>query len=224
MNESFIETRIVSDVSEIQQCFSQCIQLANESKCNLPFQYFSMPNVWWDHFNNNDGTVFSEKRGFNFVGSQCWLQNYKLLIAAKGKTIVGAIPMVSYSVRMLGEKDLISVLTFPGDYLTPYHDFIISPIDRNRNIRALLDSMINSLDDNTIIILPFIPEKSPHVDGIKNYLGELSRNGFNCRTALIGRKGGVRTWTSDSYLSKANKKQNQRFDRKRWFDEIDCQT
>ena len=178
-----------------------CKKLAQESGNGLPFHYLHMPLIWWDHFNNTDGTDFRKKRGTNFLGSQSRLQKLFLLVLNEGSDIVGTVPIVIYSIRIPGEKDTLQLITFPGDFFIAYQDFNVSPRLRKEAIKSFLDTMIKLLDDNGLIILPHVPENSPNIQDLRQCINDLSIKGFHCLTSRTGSSGGVRSWTMESIVS-----------------------
>lgn len=196
-----ITVHIISDRSEIERHVPLCINLAQSSGNELPFQHLHMPLVWWDHFNNTDGTDFSKKRGQNFIGLQSRLQKLLLLVSSNGSDIIGTVPIVIYSVRLSGEKYAIPLITFPGDLLIAYHDFNVAPKLRNEAIKSLLETMVKMLDGRGLIMLSHIPENSPSISALMQCMNDLSTKGFHCRTAVTGSSGGVRAWTTESIIS-----------------------
>jgi len=190
-----ITVDIVSDRSEIERYIPLCRSLAQKSGNDLPFQHLHMPLVWWDHFNNTDGTDFTKKRGYNFIGTQSRLQKMLLLVSSEGPDIVGTAPVVIYSVRLSGEKDALKLITFPGDLFIAYHDFNVLPRSRKEAIGSFLDAMVGLLDGNGLIMLSHVPENSPNIQYIRQCMDDLTARGFHCHTAATGGSGGVRSWT-----------------------------
>lgn len=196
-----ITVNVISDRSEIERYVPLCKNLAQKSGNDLPFQHAHMPLVWWDHFNNTDGTDFSKKRGENFIGLQSRLQKLFLLVLREGSDIVGTVPIVIYSIRSAGERDAIQLITFPGDFFVAYHDFNVSPKLRKEAIKSFLETMVRLLDGHGLIMLSHIPENSPNIPVLRQCMNDLSTKGFHCHTAVTGRSGGVRAWTTESIVS-----------------------
>jgi hypothetical protein len=198
-----ITVKVISDRSEIDQILPRCIQFAEEVGCVLPFQYLYMPLIWWDQFNNNDGTDFTKKRGTNFLGAQSWLKNLRLFVAMDGTAIAGAIPIVSYLVKIPGEEKQMRIFTFPGDYqLMSPQDLTVSVEMRKEALWALLDSLTGCIEDkDDVVLLPYVAGDSPNIRELKLYFSEASARGYGCLAALTGRRGGVRRWTVDAILS-----------------------
>ncbi len=198
-----IQVQVLSEKTEIEKILPQCIQLAQDSGCKLPFQYLHMPLIWWDLFNNTDGADFNKKRGTNFLGSQSQLQCMSLLVAWEEQHIVGAIPIVSYSVKMPGIENRMRIFTFPGDYqLIAYNDFIVTQGKRTDVIKSLFDALIGLIkNDSDLIILSYLLEDSPNVHELTQYINKLSVKCFHCTSAVTGRRGGIRPWTVESILS-----------------------
>ncbi len=195
--------RVLSDRAEIDGILPRCIQLARESGSDLPFQYLHLPVLWWDTFNNDDGTDFNRKRGTNFLGARSWLKDLRLLVATKGASVIGAVPIVSYLVKIPGEENPARIVTFPGDYqLLCRQDFVVSAEARREAIRALLDSLVQCIEkEDDVVVIPYVPEDSPNVQELRRYLDDAPARGLNCFTAMTGRRGGVRPWTVDAILS-----------------------
>lgn len=198
-----LTAKVLSDRSEIDELLPQCIHLAREAGCTLPSQYLHVPLLWWDAFSSNDGTEFNRKRGTNFLGARSWLKDLRLLVVMEETSVVGAIPIVSYLVKVPGEENPARVFTLPGDYqLISRHDFIVSASVRKEAIRVLLDSLVQCLEDEgDVVIIPYMSEGSPNVQIMRNYIDEAPAKGLNGFTAVTGRRGGVRPWTMDAILS-----------------------
>lgn len=198
-----ITVRVFSDRSEIDEILPRCIQLARESGSTLPSQYLSVPLLWWDTFNNSDGTDFNKKRGTNFLGARSRLKDLRLLVAMEGTNVVGAVPIVSYLVKVPGKEGPARVITFPGDYqLISRHDFVVSASVRKEAIKALLESLAQCIEgEDDLVIIPYISEDSPNMQDLRGYIDEAPLKGLNCFTAVTGRRGGVRPWTMDAVLS-----------------------
>ncbi len=90
---------------------------ADRAGSRLPFHRPELPTTWWEHFNSSDGAQFTEKRGRNFLGARSWLNDLYYVLAGEGEEIAGAIPMASFSVRLLDSHDPIRMLAFAGDYV-----------------------------------------------------------------------------------------------------------
>ena len=95
-----LNSRIISDRQEIDSLLPRCLDLAKKSRCIFPYQYMYLPLYWWDHFNSLDGVPFGKKRGRNFLGVQGWLESLYFVIAEDGQDLCGAVPLVSWSVRI----------------------------------------------------------------------------------------------------------------------------
>ena len=160
-----------------------------------------MPLAWWDNFNSTDGADFKSKRGTNFLGTQSWLQKLVLLVLHDGPDLVGAVPMVEYTVKIPGEKNTLRLATFPGDFFISYQDVNVSSRLRTEAVKSFLDAMAGLLDSHDLVILPYVPENSPNMQDLRQYISKLSTKGFYCQTAITGRRGGVRSWTMESIAS-----------------------
>lgn len=202
-HRSVLTGRVLSDRSEIDWILPRCLQLARESGCTLPSQYLHVPLLWWDTFNSNGGTDFNTKRGTNFLGARSRLQYLRLLVAMEGPSVVGAVPIVSYLVKVPGKENPVRVITLPGDYqLISRQDFVVSAAVRKEAIRVLLDSLVQCIEDkDDVVIIPYVSEDSPNMQDLRSYLDEAPIKGLNCFTAMTGRRGGVRPWTMDAILS-----------------------
>lgn len=196
-----ISVVVIQDRQEIDRHIPLCRRLALEAGAHLPFQHLVHPLVWWDHFNNADGSDFAGKRGTNFLGARSRLEKFSLLAAFDGQGLVGSLPVVEYAVALPGSPDPIRLITLPGDFFISFQDFTVSPGQRQETVNALLKAMSGLLDGRGLLALAHLPQDSPNVPAITASVRELSARGFHCTTALTGRRGGVRPWTAESLAS-----------------------
>ena len=198
-----ITVRTLSGRSAINLAAPDCTRLAQEAGCVLPFQHLDMPLLWWDCFNPGDGEDFPKKRGTNFLGTWSRPQSLRLLVAMDGSAVVGAVPVVSYLVRVPREEKPVRVVTFAGDVqLMSPQDFTVSAETRREALRAMLDALTGSLEgEDDIVLFPYVAGDSPNIGELRSYLDEASARGYGCLAALTGRRGGVKPWTVDAILS-----------------------
>ncbi|HNY66026.1 MAG TPA: GNAT family N-acetyltransferase [Deltaproteobacteria bacterium] len=196
-----VTVETITGREEIERYVPLCRELACESGCHLPFQGLRHPLVWWDHFNNADGTDFKSKRGTNFLGVRSRLEKLFLLAARNGQGLCGVVPLVEYSVETAGLRDAVRVITLPGDFFIPYQDFTVSPGVRGEAVAALLGAVSELLGERGLAVLPYVPEGSPNVPHIREGIEGLSSKGLRCTAAVTGRRGGVRPWTIEPIVS-----------------------
>ena len=203
-----IKTRIITDRREIEQIIPQCIELARKAGACLPFNYMHLPLLWWDHFNSCDGTIFVKKRGTNFLGAQSWLQRFYLLITEDdNEVVVGAVPLVSYSVKAPGQSSKLRILSFAGDYqLIPYQDFLVLPSMRTEVLSSIFTALTELLkDDHDLLFLEYIPDTSTSIPVIRKLASNLNQQGLCTLEKVSARRGGVWPWTIASLTSYCKK-------------------
>lgn len=198
-----ISVNMLSLRREVQEALPRCLQLARDAGCTLPVQYPSVPLLWWDLFNNLDGTDFNAKRGTNFLGVRSRLGGLHLLLAMRGPDLAGFLPVVSYQVTLPGQDSPVRIFTLPGDYqLISRQDFTVAPGERREAVHCLMEALAGLIeDDGDAVVLPHLAEDSPNLPDLREALAGLSRRGFRIAAARTGRRGGVRAWTTDSVLS-----------------------
>lgn len=182
--------------------FHRLMEFSDEAGGTLPFHRPEMSITWWNKFNSSDGEPFEKKRGRNFLGTQCWMNDLYYVISEDSKGICGAIPVVSNTIRMSKEQDLTRMLSFASDYvLAPYQDFLVSPLKRKETLSFLIQElMVLMTKGHQFVFLGYIPEKSDNIPVIDEILDEMSGD-ISCKKCITSQKGGVRPWTL-KYLQK----------------------
>ncbi|GBE13309.1 hypothetical protein BMS3Abin13_01609 [bacterium BMS3Abin13] len=192
-----IKSRILTDRNEIEKVMPACIDLAVESGAVLPFNYMHFPFLWWDHFNNIDNTLFSEKRGENFLGVQSSLRTFFLIIAEDNGKIVGAAPLGEFSVKVAGCINHLRVLSFAGDHqLMPYQDFLVLPSAREDILVSMFDNLLEMLKDHyDFLVFSCIPDNSLNLKFIQKIVSRATRQGVIGQEKITSQRGGVLPWT-----------------------------
>lgn len=162
----------------------------------LPFHCPDVPITWWEHFNGGDGEPFAQRRGRNFLGARCWLENFQYIIAREGEEVCGAVPMASYSVRLPNEQDNLRMLTFAGDYaLAPYQDFLALPQRRREVVSLLIDECVRLMRaGHELLFFGYIPEDSPNVAVLDGILEGMPAS-IAWKKCVTSQRGGVHPWT-----------------------------
>ena len=200
---NMLKTRIITDRKEIDQILPQCIKLARDTGAVLPFQYIHLPLLWWDHFNSKDGTLFTKKRGTNFLGAQSRLEKFYLLITENDEGIYGAVPFVSYSVKIPKKKQDLRILTFAGDYqLMSYQDFLVAPAIRRKALSSIFKCLVDLIKrDHDLLFLQYLPETSQNIPIVRELAAGLQNTGLSVCEKITARRGGVWPWTLEPLIS-----------------------
>ena len=198
-----IETHIISNHQEMRKILPECNKFAKQIHAEIPFNYIESSLIWWNNFNNCDDSLFSQKRGTNFLGNQSKLKNLFLLIAKNGSSVCGAIPFASFEVKIPHEKTNLNVLCFAGDYgLFPFQDFLIDPSGRTEILSSMLSAIIRLLEkDYNLLFLGYLPESSPNIHVLRKYFSTIKGGNIECLERKTGQRGGVRPWTFHAILS-----------------------
>ncbi|NOX79811.1 MAG: GNAT family N-acetyltransferase [Deltaproteobacteria bacterium] len=192
-----IKSRILKDRDEIERVMPACVELAVESGAVLPFNYMYFPFLWWDHFNNLDNTLFSEKRGENFLGVQSSLGTFFLIIAEDNGKIVGATPLGEFSVKVARATNNLRALSFAGDHqLMPYQDFLVLPSAREDILVSMFDKLLEMLKDHyDFLVLSCIPDNSLNLQFIQKIVSRSTQQGVIGQEKITAHRGGVWPWT-----------------------------
>jgi len=198
-----IETHIISDHQEMRGILAECNKLAKQVNAVIPFNYIESSWLWWNNFNNCDGSLFSQKRGTNFLGTQSKLKDFFLLIAKNESSVCGAIPLASFEVKIPHEKSKLKILCFAGDYgLFPFQDFLIAPSERSETLSSMLSVLIRLLEkDYNFIFMGYLPESSPNLPVLRKYFSNIKGKNIKFLERKTGQRGGMRPWTIHAILS-----------------------
>jgi hypothetical protein len=160
-----------------------------------------LPMLWWTHFNNVDGTLFSKKRGKNFFGVQSKLTNLYLLTLKDNDHIHGAVPLASYTIKLPNKQDDYQLLSFAGDYVTAINqDLLVDPDIRGEAIDVILAHIIQEFSQtHDLIILGYIAEHSENLPYIKQFLTKKIDYHYQYIEAFTARRGGIWPWTIVSF-------------------------
>ena len=174
-----IQVEILTGLDEIKGVIPVCTNLARESGAVLPFQFMHMPFAWWESFKGEDGALFGQKRGRNFLGAQTKLDQLFLMIAKAGNSICGAVPLVLQSIKIPGSSTDLRVLSFPGDYvLIPFQDLLVSSDLREEVIAKFIQEIQHLLENQADIFwLGYIPESSANLPLIRKHSASLKDKG-----------------------------------------------
>jgi hypothetical protein len=192
-----VEINIESDFNKILQSIPECIKFANRTNANIPFHYMHMPLLWWSYFNNTDGTIFSQKRGKNFLGVQSRLNNIYLLTVKDNGRMCGVVPLASYSLKLPNHQDDYRLLSFAGDYITATcQDFLVDPDLRADVIDIILRQVFSQFSDNhDLITFGYIAENSENIPYIQKYLDGIDVKQYKYLVSNTAQRGGVWPWT-----------------------------
>jgi hypothetical protein len=192
-----VQVNIETELNNIKLIIPKCLELADRIKSNIPFHYMYVPLQWWRHFNNTDGTVFSQKRGKNFLGLQSKLKRLFFLTVTENQQLLGAVPLVSYSIRLPSHHKEYHLLTFAGDYVTATcQDFLVDPARRGEIIETILDYVISEFGHNhDIISFGYIADHSENIPCVSQYLKSINHIHFNYMELSTAQRGGVWPWT-----------------------------
>ncbi len=182
------------DVTE--HVLHQLIALSDNAGCTLPFHCPEVPVTWWKHFNSANGEPFAQRRGRNFLGARCWLENFQYIVAREGEEICGAVPTASYSVRLPNGQDNVRMLTFAADYvLAPYQDFLALPGRRREAVCLLIDECVRLMRaGHDLLFFGYIPEDSPNVAVLDGILEGMPAS-VAWKKCITSQRGGVHPWT-----------------------------
>ncbi|HEY5997795.1 MAG TPA: GNAT family N-acetyltransferase [bacterium] len=197
-----ISTRTVTDPAEIERWVPACSELARTTQASLCSQYLDVPLLWWKSFANGSGQDTYTVRGANFLGTRSWLEDMFVILAFAGDELLGALPLASQSVKVRGRAVPRRVVTLPGDFqLIPYMDLTVAAGRRREVIGALLDTAIDGLGDDDLLMLQYLPETSPHLEEIAAHLRAKAPAGVRYTVATTGRRGGVWPWNLEIIVS-----------------------
>ena len=198
-----VETHIISGEKEIRKILPECNKLAKQVNALIPFNYIESSLIWWANFNNCDGSLFSQKRGTNFLGTQSKLINFFLLIAKDKSTVCGAIPLASFKVKIPHVKSELNVLCFAGDYgLFPFQDFLTASSERALILSSMLSKIIQLFTkDYDFLFMGYLPENSPNIPELRAYFSNFLPKDIYFSERKTGQRGGVRPWTVHAILS-----------------------
>ncbi len=194
---SLITSQLLTEKDDINKVIPECVNLAKAWGAYLPFQYMHMPLVWWDTFNNADDSLFWQKRGKNFLGTQSRLEKFFLLIARDVDSLCGAIPLIEYALKTPSSRDEIRIIAFAGDYvLLPFQDFLIDPKKRQEVMTALLEHITTLLQNGTSAFWAgYLPEESRNLRALKDACAALKSKNMESLEAISCQRGGVWPWT-----------------------------
>lgn len=165
---------------------------------SLPFASIKMSSEWWLQFHSRDDSLFGDKRGKNFLGSQCRLENFSLFLAEEDNRICGFAPLYTYRVNCSGYNKELHVLSFASDYvLAPYQDFFILP-DKRKPVLSCLSEVLQSqlaAHEYDLVFLGYISEDSPNIPVLRDLLCAERGGSLEWIEAVTSQRGGVWPWT-----------------------------
>ena len=194
-----MKVTILTQIELIQQNIPRCIALAQKAGADLPFNFLYLPVLWWRHFNNQDHSVFWQKRGKNFLGNQSILEQMFLLLVEKDDVLCAAAPFVLYRVKTSGnEQGELRVLSYAGDaVLVPYQDVTVDPVVRKPALAALAESLVLLFEKEhaDLLLLGNQPDSSKNIPVLRKLFADGKYKQFDVSEAVSCIRGGVRPWT-----------------------------
>lgn len=193
-----ITSELLIAQDDIKAVVSECLQFAKNEQASLPFQYMHMPLAWWETFQpDQDGELFWQKRGKNFLGVQSRLEKFYLLIARTGKELSGVAPLVQYALKVPASQDEVHIVTLAGDYvLHPFQDFVVTRNNRQEIVSSMLAELTTLLDQEASVFWAgCIPQDSPNLEAYRQACVSLLVKEVKSLEAVTYQRGGVWPWT-----------------------------
>lgn len=192
-----ITTELLTEQNDITALLPKCVKLAEKENATLPFQYMHMPFAWWETFHADQGELFWQERGKNFLGVQSRLEHFYLLIARNGKELCGVVPLVQYALKIQASQDEIHIVTLAGDYvLHPFQDFLVAQAERLEIVTSMFNELAGMVEKKGMVFWAgCIPEESPNLQEYRQACSALQEYNIKSLEALTYQRGGVWPWT-----------------------------
>ena len=193
-----MKIHFLTDIKTIQQHVPRCIELAKKNNAVFPFNFLTPSVEWWKRFNNKDGSIFWQKRGTNFLGSQSTLENIYLLLVEQHGELCGFAPFVALNVLTTSGNEKQRILCYAGDpVLIPYQEITVASSNDRKITIAVLDHLVNFFlkEKFHLLFLGYHLKSSRIYPIISDYFSQIQKQEIDAQEAITSIRGGVRPWT-----------------------------
>ncbi len=192
-----VKASIIKSEKELQTYFVQLPSLQAATQSTLSFHQPFFSEIWWKHFNNQDGSDFGVKRGRNFFGLKNQLEERIWVIAENTHGLCGYVPLVWNSLTIKGRAEPLRMLSFCADsVIIFYQDLFTHPIDRETTVTAMLNVVTDYIAENKgLLFLGHIPEASPNTAFLQKAFAQYLQQGWKGGWGANRFRGGVYPWT-----------------------------